>query len=259
MRVILHGANSGWLILGLLWCVTLRSSAQNRVVQRADVKASAKDGQPYVWFPAGSFQMGCSIEKAESAATPANPPARRASAPTMFSGFNICDDDEKPLHQVTIGKGFWLGQGEVTVEAFTRYARLTGKPMPPNNEIPGRIVNVRPAGPLEGATWEEAAAFCSWAGMRLPTEAEWEYAAAGPHTSSMRDLPGTPEWTADWYARNYYSVAAPTNPRGPKTGEKRVTRGGSDGLNPGGRRLSARRSRMPTTHGNVTFRCAGEL
>jgi len=59
----------------------------------------------YVWIPPGSFEMGCS------------------------RGDNECADDEKPAHQVTISKGFWIGQAEVTVAAYQEYSRLAGAHM----------------------------------------------------------------------------------------------------------------------------------
>ena len=63
-------------------------------------KVNSKDGLTYVWVPPGKFQMGCSPGDAD------------------------CGDDEKPAHQVTITKGFWLGQTSVTQEA---YQRVIGK------------------------------------------------------------------------------------------------------------------------------------
>ena len=75
-------------------------------------------------------------------------------------GDNECEDDEKPPHQVTITKGFWLGQTEVTVGAYKRFAAATGKAMPTelrdfnpgwsNEQMP--IVNV---------TWDDAQAYCA--------------------------------------------------------------------------------------------------
>ena len=59
----------------------------------------------YVWIPPGSFEMGCS------------------------RGDNECADDEKPAHQVTISKAFWMGQAEVTVAAYQEYSRLAGAHM----------------------------------------------------------------------------------------------------------------------------------
>ena len=61
-----------------------------------ETKVNPKDGLTYVWMPPGTFTMGCS------------------------PGDSDCDDEEKPAHQVTLTKGFWIGQTEVTEEAFQR-------------------------------------------------------------------------------------------------------------------------------------------
>jgi formylglycine-generating enzyme required for sulfatase activity len=63
------------------------------------IRANSGDGLSYVWVPSGTFTMGCSVGDSE------------------------CFDDEKPAHQVTISKGFWIGQTLVTQKA---YKRVTG-------------------------------------------------------------------------------------------------------------------------------------
>jgi formylglycine-generating enzyme required for sulfatase activity len=215
--------------------------------------------------------MGCSQADEE----PREPTATEGP-PYPFRGLTRCQDDEQPVHVVTISRGYWMGQSEVTRDAYKEFARATGNPLPPEQNIPG--VKLNPAGndPIGAVTWEEAAGYCAWAGLRLPTEAEWEYAAtqrlytgSGPKPNrktfsivlDLHDLMGRMwEWTGDWYGKNYYVIADRIDPRGPAEGERRVMRGGSDGLNPGGARISRRGHDTPGARGRGNgFRCAGQI
>jgi formylglycine-generating enzyme required for sulfatase activity len=198
-------------------------------------RENPKDGLKYVWIPPGTFMMGCS------------------------PGDSECNDDEKPAHQVTLSKGFWMGQTEVTVAAYKRFAAAVGRPMPPEPKFFGRPVNPgwgNDAMPIVDVTWDEAQAYCRWVGGRLPTEAEWEYAARGGSTEArygpineiawnsgngahevaqkpangfgLYDVLGNVwEWVNDWYDQNYYQNSPSQDPQGPAGGQLRVLRGGS--------------------------------
>ncbi len=113
----------------------------DRGPQPGSTKLNAKDGQLYVWIPPGSFIMGCS------------------------PGDTECFDHEKPAHNVSITKGFWLGQTPVTQAAYQRVVGTNPSHFKGDNL------------PVEQVTWDEAKQYCEAVGGRLPTEAEWEYAA----------------------------------------------------------------------------------
>ena len=140
------------------------------------VKVNSKDGLKYAWIPPGSFMMGCS------------------------PGDIDCILDEEPAHRVTISKGFWMGQTEVTVGAYKRFARETGKGMPPKAELMGKALNggwANDALPIVNVNWDEATAYCAWVGGRLPTEAEWEYAARAGSTEARYGPLDEIAWYAD--------------------------------------------------------------
>ncbi len=92
-------------------------------------------------------------------------------------GLDASDDEHAPSQQVTLDT-FWIDQHEVTNEQYAEFLAATPG-QPPANWSAGSFPAGQERHPVQGVTWEQAAAYCEWANKRLPSEAEWEIAARG--------------------------------------------------------------------------------
>jgi len=221
----------------------------------------------------------------------------RVPAGTFPMGTEKADEDAQPVHEVALDE-YHIGAFEVTNAEYARFVAETRHRSPEIFELPlivargGREgersfrqisatyvwVNGQPPDdrldhPVTLVRWDDAVAYCHWlAGktqlpLRLPTEAEWEYAAraavAGAHYPSgesidpdvanflpdqtlkrfhgtkpvgsyppnslgLYDMAGNVwEWVSDWYSETYYASSPRRNPAGPPEGRFRIIRGGS--------------------------------
>jgi formylglycine-generating enzyme required for sulfatase activity len=215
------------------------------------------------------------------------------SAGPFWMGSDDGEDNEKPRRRVTLD-GFSIDKFEVTNALYQKFVKATGRAAPGHwtaSELNG------PQQPVVGVSWDDAVAYCAWAGKRLPTEAEWEKAARGTDGSKYpwgdkwdasranssesrlgatakvgsypsgaspyraHDMAGNAwEWVADWYDEEYYKKGPDRNPKGPDTGFTRVLRGGSWDLSPVNLRAAYRYDNPPDYRFNrIGFRCARGL
>lgn len=212
--------------------------------QAGEERLSSVDGMSQIYIPDGTFRMGGLDSEAQS--------------------------DEMPAHSVTM-KGFWMDKFEVTNAMFFACVQA-GACEPPiyfKSETRDSYFNNAEFNdfPVVYVPWIQADAYCKWAGRRLPTEAEWEYAARGsdfrtypwgderPDSSrgnfnffvgdttrvgsyaagaspfGVLDMAGNvAEWVSDYYDSDYYSQGVSINPTGPGARSEyfqRVIRGGT--------------------------------
>ena len=220
-------------------------------------------------------------------------------AGSFMMGSEDGSSDEQPVHEVALD-AFWIDRTEVTNGQFAGCVADEACQPPSDTSSYTRdnyYGNDEFADyPVIYVSWIDASEFCEWAGGRLPTEAEWEYAARGPEgftypwgtngpstsllnfdgnvgdTSEVGSYPNgaswvgaldmagnVREWVNDWYDSGYYGNSPGENPPGPASGEVRVLRGGAWNDDVTDARSSYRNDLLPVDRSDfVGFRCAQE-
>lgn len=253
---------------------TTSSNSQNKSITNSGSSSSKFDEDKLVFVEGGSFMMG----------SPAN------------SG----EGDERPQHKVTLNS-YKISKFEITNEQFAKFLTAKGNQKSDGGlwyqgsdfNQKGTVFTAKKGSeklPVRFVTWSGANAYAQWVGGRIPTEAEWEFAARGgnkskgytysgsnnindvgwyvgnsgqrlhtvgekkPNELGIYDMSGNVwEWTADWYGA--YTKEDKNNPKGASSGNARVRRGASAFCALPNTRSANRSSRVPDgVRHNLGFR-----
>jgi iron(II)-dependent oxidoreductase len=206
------------------------------------------------------------------------------------------EGDHTPAHTVYVDS-FYMEKYEVTNAQYLEFCQATGHRQPEFWEMDEfRSGPDYPDHPVVGVSWHDAAEYAAWRGKRLPTEAEWEYAARGglvgknyPNGDALdpsdgncnksgkggsvavgsyaangyglHDMQGNiVEWVWDYYDAGYYSSSPLSNPRASEPARFHVIRGGGWHSGPYCNRVYYRNA-LPANwvDFNVGFRCVKEV
>ncbi len=256
----------------MIWSVRRTSRNQNVCLFSAAallvstwIVAGGEENSTTVLIPGGGFVMGAEVES-----------------------------DHQPPHSVAVAD-FVMDIHEVTNVEYTEFCRETGRNLPEFWGIEELMSGPGfPDHPVVGVTWHDAGDYCVWRGMRLPTEAEWEYAARGgleakkwpwgdeidpgmanyspsgglaavgsypPNAYGLHEMSGNAaEWVSDWYDPAYYTDSPTENPTGPEKTKYKSVRGGGWHSGPYCTRVYRRLGLLAYwVDINIGFRCARDM